>query len=370
MPDPTNTPAPSPEPSPAPATSTASTEAPDFFSAIEQHFAEPKAKEAKTPAPEPEPKAKEPEAKVEAPDPEPTPATKPASPKAKDFELIKTQRDEARNELTTLQTTLKELQDKLAAAEAASTEISTLREKATIQEKELAAVNVAKSPEYQEAVEKPAAKIRDATNMLAARYKLDQSKVLDAFSESDPATQNELVSELASTMNDRDRFQFYQLVDDFNIVLAKREELQSRSQEAWQEIQQKRAQEQEAAKKAAQQSWKEAESKVWSAFEKRVPQVTKLPNAQDLRNQVQSRHISELSVEEQAYSALAGLLVPELVKELTSAQSKVQELETSLTKFTRATPAAGGGGSASSDDGDDIGSGGFLDRIERRFAGA
>lgn len=364
-PSPTPTPASAPAPAPAPATQATpspSDSVPDFFSAIESHFAEPAP--AATPAPEPVEKKEAP-----APKESDTPATtKPASPKAKDFDVIKTQRDEARNEIATLQTTLKDLQAKLAAAESATTEFSSLREKATVQEKELAAVNVAKSPEYQDAVEKPAAKIRDATTKLMARYKLDNSRVLDAFAESDPAIQNELVSELASTMNARDQFQFYQLVDDFNAVAAKREELQSRSQEAWQEIQHNRTKEQEAAKKASEQSWKEAEGKVWNAFETRVPQIKALGNIQDIRNQVQTRHISELSVEEQAYSAMAGLFLPGLVKELSSTQSKVHELETSLAKFTQATPGAGSGGSSSNIE-DDVSSGGFLDQIERRFSG-
>jgi hypothetical protein len=364
-PAPTPSPAPTPTPAPtpaAPSTPSPSSNSPDFFSAIESHFAEP----ASTPnAPTQPTEKKEASTPKEADTPA---ASKPASPKAKDFDVIKTQRDEARNELTTLQTTLKDLQAKLAAAEATTTEFSSLREKATVQEKELAAVNVAKSPEYQEAVEKPAAKIRDATNKLMARYKLDNSRVLDAFAESDPGVQNELVSELASTMNARDQFQFYQLVDDFNAVASKREELQSRSQEAWQEIQHKRTQEQEAAKKAGEKSWKEAEGKVWNAFETRVPQIKALGNIESIRNQVQTRHISELSVEEQAYSAMAGLFLPGLVKELSSSQGKIHELETSLAKFTQATPGAGGGGSSSNME-DDTSSGGFLDQIERRFSG-
>ena len=367
---PSPTPSPNPSPTPAPATDptpSPSANAPDFFSAIESHFAEPAP--APTPAPSPEPTPTE---KKEAPAPKEgdTPAAaKPASPKAKDFDLIKTQRDEARNELTTLQTTLKELQDKLAAAESAATELPTLREKATVQEKELAATNVAKSPEYQEAVEKPAAKIRDATTKLVARYKLDNARVMDAFAEVDPAAQNELVSELASTMNARDQFQFYQLVDDFNAVAAKRDELQSRSQEAWQEIQHNRTKEQEAAKKANEQSWKMAEETVWGKFEARVPEIKTLVDVQKIRNQVQTQRTSDRPVEEQAYFAMAGLAFPKLVDQLRSSQGKVQELETSLSKFIQATPGAGGGGSSSNAE-EDMSSGGFLERIERRFSGA
>lgn len=339
----------------------------DFFSAIEKQFSaaeNPGEKPTKSPEPGEKPEEKPVENAPEKPD-------KPTSPKARDFELIKTQRDEARSEAQKLQATLKELQDKLAAAEAATGELPSLREKLSSYETKISAVDVEASPEYAELITKPATEISKGAERLSARYKIDKTKMMDAFAESDPSVQNDLVAELASTMNPRDQFQFYQLVDDFNAVMAKRADIQSRAQEAWKEIQQKRAKEQESAKEAAVRQWKEAEAKVWSAIEKRVPNAANIPNVQNLRNQVQAKSVVELSTEEQAYSAMAGLLLPHIVQESATAQARIKELETSLAKYVSATPGAGaGGGSSPGETADDISGGGFLERIERRFAGA
>lgn len=335
----------------------------DFFSSIEKRF-EDASKPADKPAPETKTENKATDKPAEA-------ETRPASPKAKDFDIIKTQRDEARTQLEQMQSTLKELQDKLSAAEAGTSEVPVLRDKLTNYEREIAAVRVEASPEYAKVVTEPANRIRTEADRLATKYKIDRSKLIDAFAEDDQSVQADLASDLAATMNQRDQFQLYQLIDDFNAVTAKRSELQSRAQEVWQEIQQNRDKEQSAAKESAKKIWKDAEAKVWAAIEKKIPSVSTVPAVQSLRNQVAARQITELSTEEQAYSSMAGLLLPHIVKQASAAEAKIRELETSLAKFAQATPGAGGGAPSGSPEGsEDPSAGGFLERIERKFAGA
>lgn len=356
MPDP----APAAEPAALPIDNIPSTSEPDFFSSIEAHFQDPK--------PEPEPA---PEPKPEPADPEPPATSRPASLKAKDFELIKTQRDEARTKATELETTLAELKAKLAEAESGTTELASLREQYAAAQKDLHAVNVQKSPEYQKLIVEPGNKVRNEIMRLATKYKLDQSKLIDVLAESDPSAQTDLASDIAGSMNQRDQFLLYQLVDDFNALEVKRAELHTNAEKAWQEILSSREQEQTKAAAAAKKAWTDAEAKVWAAVEKKVPGAADIPEVQKLRNQVAARQISELTPEEQAYSSLAGHLLPHYVKQAASAEAKIRELEAALSKFTQATPGAGtGNASESSTSEPDFSEGGFLANIERKLAGA
>lgn len=345
--------APAPEPSPAPVA--ASGDGLDFFSAID------KALSPKEADPTPEPPA-----------PEPTPAAadpakdKVVSPKAKDFEIIKAQREEARQEAAKLAAQLKELQDKLQQTESTVSELPTIKEKAELYEKELAAVRLEHSPEYAAVVTEPSVKIRNEADRLALKYKLDRSRLADALAESDPSAQNDLVSELASSMNQRDQFTLFQLVDDFNVVLAKREELRQNAQAAWAEIQANRAREAEQAQERTKQEFVAAEKEVWGALESKIPDLAKLPTLAEIKSKA-TRPLAEMTGKEQVYSAAAGHLLPIFVEQAHTRAKRIAELEEALAKYTQASPSAGGGSAPAPEP--DTMSGGFLDRIEQRLHG-
>lgn len=370
-PEPTSTSAPEPVISTPPATDlpigsldTPPADTPDFMSAIDKAFSD---AEKGTTTPE-TPKVDD-KKTVEKKEPVADP-TKVVSPKAADFAKIKTERDQVKGDLEKSQASLKELESKLQASETTIKEASELREKLAAYEKEISAVRVEASPEYAKVVTEPASRIRVEADRLAAKYKLDRNKVIDAFAEADLSAQGDIASELAGAMNQRDQFQFYQLVDDFNAVMAKRNELQTKSQDVWQEIQQLRTKTAEADKESSKKNWKAAEEEVWGAIEKRIPLASKLPEITKLREQVVSRPITELTAKEQAYSSMAGLLLPHVVKQSAALEAKIKELETTISKFRTATPGAGGGAPAAEvGSSSDPGMGGFLDNIERRMSG-
>lgn len=329
----------------------------DFFSAIDKALSPPDP----APAATPEPPATDPTPAPTEPIPD-----KVVSPKAKDFELIKAQREEARQEAAKLAAELKALQDKLQQTESTVSELPTIKEKAELYEKELAAVRLERSPEYEKVVTEPATKIRNEADRLALKYKLDRSRLADALAESDPSAQNDIVSELASTMNQRDQFTLFQLVDDFNVVLAKREELRQNAQAAWAEIDSKRAAEATQAQEKAKQEFAAAEKEVWGALESRIPDLATLPTIAEIKAKA-SRPLSELTGKEQVYSAAAGHLLPHFVEQAHTRAKRIAELEAALAKYTQASPSAGGGSSPEPDP--DTTAGGFLDRIERRLHG-
>lgn len=340
-------------------------DSPDFMSAIDKAFE--LAEQGEKPA-----ENKEVVTDKKTPDTKEvvTDTAKVVSPKAADFAKVKADRDQFKTNYETAQAKIKEYEDKISAAETTAKEAAELREKLAHYEKEVSAVRVEASPEYAKVVTEPANRIRLEADRLASKYKLDRDKVVSTLAEADPSRQGDIASELASSMNQRDQFQFYQLIDDFNAVIAKREELQSKSQDVWQEIQQTRDKAASVEKESARKAWKSAEEEVWGAIEKRVPNVTKIPNIQGLRDQVAAKPISELTPKEQAYSSMAGLMLPHLVVQAKAADAKIKELETALAKFRQATPGAGGGvSSEATSTASDQSMGGFLDSIERKING-
>ena len=337
----------------------------DFFSAIDKAFA---------PAGNPEPPA----AKVESAAPEPKPApteptpaepdAKVVSPKARDFELIKSQREEARQEVLRLQNQLKEVQDKLSFAESSATALPSLQEKTKLYETELAAVRLETSPEYASVVTEPASKIRDAADHLALKYKIDRNKIADALAEPNISAQNDLVSEIATSMNQRDQFTLFQLVDDFNAIIAKREQLQTNAQAAWAEVEQRRAYEAAQAKENMIKELASAEKEVWAALESKLPNIKDTPQLADIKAK-SSKSIAGLSSHEQVYIAAAGQLLPHYVERVNAHAKKIAELEAALAAYTRATPGAGGGAAPPAGDAPDHSTGGFLASLERRING-
>lgn len=335
-------------------------EAGDFFSGIEKHFeVEPSAPEA-TPEAKPEPEAPE-TVKEEAP-------SKVTSPKAKDFELIKQQREEARQEAQKHLSKLTELETQVKSFEAEKARLADLQKQVEKYEKEISSVRLESSPEYEKVIVEPSNRIRTEAMRLAAKYKLENTKLVDALSEADPSRQSDMTSELAATMNERDKMVFYTLVDDFNSVLSKREELTSNADAAWKEVESNRAREAEQAKKAAYDSWKSSGDKIWKAIEAKVPlgDVAKL---ETFKAEVASKPLSELPIDQQTYSVSAGFLLPHFVTAKANLEKKVAELEATLTKYTKAAPGAGGGSApATSSPGSSASEGGFLDSIERNFS--
>lgn len=354
------TPALSPEslnPNPAPEAQN------DFFAGIEKHFeADP------TPA---DPAPTETPTETSTPDPKPAdPApTKVVSPKAKDFELIKTQREEARAEALKHSTRVTELETQLKAFDGEKAQLKELQDKVAQYEKEISAVRLEASPEYEKVIMEPSNKIKNEATRLAQKYKIDTSKLIEALSESDPSKQSDLSSELATSMNNRDQMLLYTLVDDFNALVAKRQELHSNADEAWKEVQSNRDKEATQAKEKSVRAWRESGEKIWQAIESKVP-LKDLPNLAALKTEVAAKPLSELPLDQQTYSLASGHLLPHFVKQVAALQKQNAELQETVAKYAKASPAAGGGSAPAkaSPGTSDYSSGGFLASLEEQLA--
>lgn len=292
---------------------------------------------------------------------------------AKRFKALKNELKSSKSRLQELESALTEREARLEELKAIADnpEYEQLRTKVDGYERELLVTKLESSAVYKELVAEPLAQLVSEADALAEKYSVDANELLDAIALEDEAAQDEALSDLLATANDRDRFRIYKIVEQIKPILHQRAVLQENAQEALQEaeaLQQVQTQ-QQLVERAAER--KQAATAVAEQIGRKLTFLDGIDGV-DLKaisQRVAEQDTSKLSPVDSAFQSFSAQLLPKVAREYLSLRKELDSLTDKLAKYDRATPRAGGGGSspAGTPTGNDGKS--FVDAVTAAFGG-
>ena len=267
----------------------------------------------------------------------------------------KTKWAEQRRALKEERTRRQELEAKLAELEskprqADPTELKAMRERIDAQERELEIARVEATQEYKEAVVEPLRRIDGTISAMAKKYEVREADLRTAFAESDSERQTELLVDIASSMNDRDRFRLYELAEEYQKVQGIRTRISNNAKLANQKLEEHRQAQAAKTQEEMGRTYNASIDAVWKAVEDNVPLFRKREGDDAwngaIDNVVQTARsvdIDRLEIPQRADFALRAAAAPFLYTQLTNLFEEYQKVSSALEKYTATTPGAGGG---------------------------
>jgi hypothetical protein len=262
---------------------------------------------------------------------------------------------ELRNENRTYKKEIESLKaelDQLKSTPVVDTsEVDKLRQVNAEYEKELNASRVEGTREYKANVVEPMVNVVGFLNSLAEKYELTSRDLLDALAESDQSKQSDLLTDLATAMNERDRLRLYSAADDYNEIIRRREHYKTTSQEFLAKLEADRqsqlTQQQAESEKLtleAKQAYEKATAKVFMDLKKAIPSLADEEVATDVQRLAKEDYTSA-SPELKSYLAHSGALLPYMLKSLKEARENLEKANKTIAGYRNGSPKAGSGSS-------------------------
>jgi hypothetical protein len=278
---------------------------------------------------------------------------------------------ELKTELKTYKAKVAELEKAVEEAKAAPAkdgELEALSAKLEKYEKEIAVARVEASPQYVKGVLEPTQIILDAAAGLAEKYKVSMGQLTNALREESAGENSDALTELAGDFSERDRVRLYRMADDLSEIARRRDFLRNNAAEAKAEMEKKQAAEEREAFLRSQQELKQKFEETWEDTFKDKDFVKSLDKKviNEIQEFANTTDHSKVSVEERAYAAYAGLLLPHMVEKLQKLEEQTAEYQKALSKYKKASPKVSGGTDTTVSNPEP---GGFLDAVEKRFGG-
>lgn len=295
-----------------------------------------------------------------------------ASPKAQNkWAELRGDLKSTRNSLREKEDRIAELELQLKTSEGSKVEpetIAKLQSQLSEKEKELSAYRVESTDLYRERVSVPLAKIAEEAE------KIGGESLVSALSEPDPRKRSEALSNAVEDLNEYDRTIVFQMARELDGVIDQQAKLRSNAAEAMKELEQQKALQQTQAQLEQQKEYASAAKDAWGVFEKKLPFMKGSDG--DLRDEFKevmeeglNTNLIEKSPMIQAYSSFSGLLLPKLLKEVSTLRSENSALSETISELESSTPGGSGGSGGSTDDSlVDDGDGEFGDGLEARLA--
>jgi hypothetical protein len=249
------------------------------------------------------------------------------------------------------------LEAKLAEVEKARAgtdpeEVTRLRQLNEEYERELQVARVEATKEFKDAVVLPMQQVREAVDTLATKYEIAQRDLFEAFSETDPSTRADKLSDIAAGMNDRDKFSLYELEQKFNRVQSTREKVVNNAKLALEKIEQHREEQSKTQKEEYSKRYTTTVDKVFEEARQAIPLLRPIEGDDEWNNQlaeaekfVKGLDMDGLNEDARARVALRSAVAPIIYGQFVSLYNRYREMEKSLEKYQKATPKAGGGSS-------------------------
>lgn len=250
-----------------------------------------------------------------------------------------------------------ELEAKVAELEKRSTdvapdEVKQLRETVDAYERELQIARVEATKEFKDAVAVPRERINKQLESFAKKYEFREADARVAFAEADAEKQTELLVEMASGMNDRDRFRFYEMAEEWQKVEGIANKVRNNAKLALEKIQEHHAEQQKAFVEQRQKAYRGSLEKIWSEVSEKAPIFrrregdeawnTKIGEIEQFATGLDWNQVAE-SDQARAELALRAAASPFLYGLVQNLFAKTQELQKTLSKYQSAKPGAGGG---------------------------
>ena len=258
----------------------------------------------------------------------------------------------SRKELRERESKIAELEAQLQNSEGANVEpemVTKLQEKLAEKERELSAYRVESTDLYQREVAQPLAKLAEEAE------KLGGEELVKALAEVDPRVRSQALSDAVEDMNDFDRTTVYQMARDLDGVFARQSEFRENAAEAMQEIEQQRALQQTQEQAEQAKAFESAAKDAWGVFERKLPFMKGddgelLPEYKAIMDEGLDTNLPEKPAMIQAYSSFSGLLLPQLLKEVSTLRSNNAALSETISELEGASPGGSDGSSGASPD--------------------
>jgi len=255
-----------------------------------------------------------------------------------------------RERAATLEAKLAEVEKSRAGTD--PEEVTRLRQLNEEYERELQVARVEATKEFKDAVVLPMQQVREAVDTLATKYEIAQRDLFEAFSETDPSSRADKLSDIAAGMNDRDKFSLYELEQKFNRVQSTREKVVNNAKLALEKIEQHREEQSKTQKEEYSKRYTTTVDKVFEEARQAIPLLRPIEGDDEWNNQlaeaekfVKGLDMDGLNEDARARVALRSAVAPIIYGQFVSLYNRYREMEKSLEKYQKATPKAGGGSS-------------------------
>jgi hypothetical protein len=248
-----------------------------------------------------------------------------------------------------------------AEVEATRAELEQARQQLEEYESRMAMVNVEQSREYQESIAKPLMAAESMIQEYAKAYELDIPQIAAAAMQTNILERNKMLSEMTAGMNDFDKLEFKNLVDNAQTLFARSQQAKANAQESLAYIEQQRDRENQKAQQQYQQAQKEAATHVRESLTKRLPFLAETPQ---LFADAEGADLMSAAPDVQEYAKHAAVLLPTLLEKFNAQNKRIAELEASITKRSSGGPRARSGGVSTTPDTSSSGDS-FMDGLEK-----
>ena len=231
-------------------------------------------------------------------------------------------------------------------------EVKQLREAVDAYERELQVARVEATKEFKDAVKVPRDRINQQLESFAKKYEFREADARVAFAEADGDKQTELLVDMASGMNDRDRFRFYEMAEEWQKVEGIANKVRNNAKLALEKIQEHHTEQQKAFVEQRQKQYRGSLEKIWGEVSEKAPIFrrregdeawnAKIGEIEQFATGLDWNVVAE-SDQARAELALRAAASPFLYGMVQNLFAKTQELSKTLSKYQSAKPGAGGG---------------------------
>jgi hypothetical protein len=271
-----------------------------------------------------------------------------SSKAAKAFRSLKQDLKAERARLKVVESQLKEKDDLLRKqhADPESINIEQLQARVAELENEAALFSIESTSKYKTEVSAPLENAHAGLLELVERYEIDPKEagsIIHNFD--DPKEQGKQLSRLLADLPERDRMKFYKLVDDVAAIHEVEVELKKNAKENLQKALADEDLQRRSRTEAQVKEYKISRQQVLEKLTKHVDGV--FPS--EFLSKVSTDYLDETkfstepSMEAQAFSVYAAMVLPELIRQYRAEKTRVAELEKATQRLKGAAPKAGNG---------------------------
>ena len=336
-------------------------EEPSFESSLEAAFA----RLDEVPEVAPEPVAEEPlEALSEEPAEEPAEepvATKPEEPlealsedigddwtpkAASRFKQLKTELKSSKSELGMLRQQQLAYEQKIQELTGLTEnkDIDALQTKLETYESQQIVTNLEATDAYKQAVTEPLATLMEQAEQIADKYDVDADALVDILSLDDQKQQDESLSELLPSANDRDKAKLYRIIEDMDPIVGRRQKLLENAEGALAEA--KLVDEQKEAQTAAEtaQLRVNVTRNVIERVQQKLPFLAGIDglDMETVQTKAAEADPSVIHPVDHAYNAVSAQLLPDIVREYVAMRKENDLLTDRLAEYEGAEPTMSG----------------------------
>ena len=266
---------------------------------------------------------------------------------ARRFKELKSELKTYRSRAEELEQTVTQKESRLQELQALADnpEYQQLQERISEYESQMLVNKLENSHAYKTLVDQPLANLVNEADGISKKYSIDPNALIDAISESDEASQEELLTELLVNVSDRDKFRIYKIIEEVHPILEQRNILQQNAEAALREAEELDNQRQQQTLAQRVQQRQEAASAV---ADKLKAKLTFLSGVEGVDLAAIAKEAAELEPSTLdpvtgTYQAMAAKLLPKMAIQYMSLQKEIDTLTERLAEYDRAAPKAGGG---------------------------